>query len=151
MTEPDRAPAVLVIHGPNLNLLGERELGIYGTETLDDVNSRIEDTARALSLVPEIHQTAREGEIIELLHSGRGRVAGALLNPAAYSHTSRAIADAIRAVPYPVIEVHMSNIHAREPWRATSMTAEAARGIVAGLGAASYTAGLHALKQFMET
>ena len=97
-----------------------------------------------------IHQTAREGEIIELLHAGIGRVEGALVNPAAYSHTSRAIADAIRAVPYPVIEVHLSNIHAREPWRRRSVTAEAARGIVAGFGATSYIAALHALRAIVE-
>jgi 3-dehydroquinate dehydratase-2 len=93
-----------------------------------------------------VHQTAREGEIIERLHDGIGRVDGAVLNPAAYSHTSRAIADAVRAVPYPVIEVHLSNIHAREPWRRRSVTAEAADGIIAGLGAGSYVAALHALK-----
>jgi 3-dehydroquinate dehydratase-2 len=98
----------------------------------------------------EIHQTQREGEIIELLHSGIGRVDGALLNPAAYSHTSRAIADAIRAVPFPVVEVHLSNIHAREPWRRTSVTAEAAAGIVAGFGKDSYTCGLKALTGLVE-
>ena len=137
---------VLVIHGPNLNLLGTRELSVYGTETLEELNWQVEHAAESLGIELEVHQTAREGEIIELLHGGIERVEGALLNPAAYSHTSRAIADAIRAVPFPVIEVHLSNIHAREPWRARSVTAEAARGIVAGLGVQSYVAGLHALK-----
>lgn len=137
---------VLVIHGPNLNLLGTRELSVYGSMTLAELNEIIEKEAAGLGVEVELHQTAREGEIIELLHSGIDRVTGAVLNPAAYSHTSRAIADAIRSVPFPVIEVHLSNIHAREEWRSTSVTAEAARGIVAGLGAQSYVSALHALK-----
>ena len=136
----------LVIHGPNLNLLGTRELSVYGTATLDDVDSVIRQGAGDLGVEVETHQTAREGEIIVLLHRGIGNVEGAVLNPAAYAHTSRAIADAIRAVPYPVVEVHLSNIHAREPWRHESVTAEAATGIVSGFGARSYVLGLHALK-----
>lgn len=141
---------VLVIHGPNLNLLGRRELAVYGPATLDEVDARIRDAATELGIEVEIHQTAREGEIIELLHSGADRVDGALLNPAAYSHTSRAIADAVRAVGYPVIEVHLSNIHSREEWRRRSVTAEAARGIVAGFGPDSYVVALRALKAIAE-
>jgi 3-dehydroquinate dehydratase-2 len=137
---------VLIVHGPNLNLLGARELAVYGPDTLDQVNDKLRAAAKELDMDLEIHQTAREGEIIELLHGGIGRVQGALVNPAAYSHTSRAIGDAIRALPYPVVEVHLSNIHAREPWRRRSVTAEAARGSVAGFGAVSYVAALHALK-----
>jgi 3-dehydroquinate dehydratase-2 len=137
---------VLVIHGPNLNLLGSRELSVYGSTTLNEVNEILEKVAAEVGAELDIHQTGREGEIIELLHGGIDRVDGAILNPAAYSHTSRAIADAIRSVAFPVIEVHLSNIHAREPWRAKSMTAEAATGIVAGLGAGSYVAALRALK-----
>jgi 3-dehydroquinate dehydratase-2 len=140
----------LVIHGPNLNLLGARELAVYGSDTLDDVNTRISKEAADLGIEVDIHQTAREGEIIELLHAGIDRVDGALLNPAAYSHTSRAIADAIRAVPFPVVEVHLSNIHAREPWRRRSVTAEAAAGVVTGFGAGSYVVALHALKDILE-
>jgi 3-dehydroquinate dehydratase-2 len=136
----------LVIHGPNLDLLGTRELEVYGSRTLEEINASILADARALEIEVEIHQTAREGEIIELLHAGINRVDGALVNPAAYSHTSRAIADAIRAVPFPVVEVHLSNIHAREPWRHISVTAEAAAGIVAGFGPASYAVGLRALQ-----
>ena len=140
----------LVIHGPNLNLLGRREMSVYGSATLDDVNSLIEATARELGIDIETTQTQREGEIIELLHGGLDRVEGALLNPAAYSHTSRPIADAIRSVGYPVIEVHLSNIHGREEWRRTSVTAEAAIGIVAGFGPHSYVVALHALKSILE-
>ena len=137
---------VLVLHGPNLNLLGTRELTVYGSQTLDEVNAAIRKEAAELGIEVEIHQTAREGEIIERLHAAIGSVQGAILNPAAYSHTSRAIVDAIRAVPYPVIEVHLYNIHAREPWRRRSVTAEAAKGIVAGFGADSYLAALRLVK-----
>ena len=137
---------VLVLHGPNLDRLGSRELTVYGSDTLEEVNAAIAREAEDLGLEVEIHQTAREGEIIERLHAAIGSVQGVVLNPAAYSHTSRAIADAIRAVPYPVIEVHLSNIHAREPWRRRSVTAEAAKGIVAGFGAHSYLAALRLLK-----
>ena len=141
---------VLVIHGPNLNLLGTRELAVYGSQTLADVNDFLGKYAAERGIDLDIHQTAREGEIIELLHGGVDSVAGAVLNPAAYAHTSRAIADAIRAVPYPVIEVHLSNIHAREPWRHVSVTAEAAKGLIAGLGANSYVLGLKALEELAE-
>jgi 3-dehydroquinate dehydratase-2 len=137
---------VLVVHGPNLNLLGTRELSVYGTATLDDVNAALEKEAAELGADLEIRQSSSEGEIVDFLHGGIGSVAGALLNPAAYSHTSRAIADAVRAVPYPVVEVHLSNIHAREPWRRRSVTAEAAAGIVAGFGPLSYTVALRALE-----
>ena len=140
---------ILMIHGPNLNLLGTRETAVYGDRTLEQVNEAVRDEASRLGAEVEIHQTAREGEIIELLHSGVDRVQGAIINPAAYSHTSRAIADAIRAVPFPVVEVHLSNIHAREPWRAQSVTAEAADGIVAGFGASSYVVALGALRSLV--
>ena len=98
---------VTIIHGPNLNMLGTRELSVYGSASLADINRSIAETAGELGIDIEIHQTAREGEIIELLHAAIGEIDGALLNPAAYSHTSRAISDAIRAVPFPVIEVHL--------------------------------------------
>jgi 3-dehydroquinate dehydratase-2 len=141
---------VLVIHGPNLNLLGTREPDVYGKLTLAEVDELLRAEALGLDVEVEIHQTAREGEFIELLHSGIADVSGALVNPGAYAHTSRAIADAIRAVPYPVVEVHMSNIHAREAWRRHSVTAEAAVGVVTGLGAGSYLAGLRALVDLMK-
>lgn len=136
---------VLIVHGPNLNLLGRRETSIYGAFTLAELNEALYVEAARLDMELDIRQSAREGEIIEFLHDAIEEVSGALLNPAAYAHTSRAIADAMRAVPYPVIEVHISNIHAREPWRARSVTAEAAAGVITGLGVHSYIAGLHAL------
>ena len=142
---------VLIVHGPNLNLLGTRELAVYGSATLEELNASIAATAGELGIDIEIHQTAHEGGIVDLLHDGIDDVDGAVVNPAAYSHTSRAIADAIRAVPYPVIEVHLSNIHAREPWRRRSVTAEAATGVIAGLGSESYSAALHALQAMVES
>lgn len=141
---------VLVIHGPNLNLLGSREPELYGHRSLDQLNELIAEAARGIGAQVTFRQSSREGEIIEILHSGIDSVDGALLNPAAYSHTSRAIADAIRSVPFPVIEVHLSNIHSREPWRRRSVTAEAAAGIVSGFGAGSYVAALHALKGVLD-
>lgn len=141
---------VLVIHGPNLNLLGAREPELYGPHTLAQIDERVRAAASELGMTVDARQTQREGEIVEWLHEAAGRVSGALLNPAAYSHTSRAIAGAVRALPYPVIEVHLSNIHAREPWRRESVTAEAARGIVAGFGVWSYVAALHALRAIVE-
>jgi 3-dehydroquinate dehydratase-2 len=123
---------------------------VYGNSTLEEVDRLISAEAERLGIEVDIHQTAREGEIIELLHSGIDGVDGAIINPAAYSHTSRAVADALRAVTYPVVEVHLSNIHAREEWRRTSVTAEAAHGVIAGFGPASYVLGLHAVKSILE-
>jgi 3-dehydroquinate dehydratase-2 len=140
----------LVVHGPNLNLLGAREPAVYGTATLDDVNHTIQSAAKELEVEVEIHQTNDEGRFIDLLHSGIGHVGGALVNPGAYAHTSRAIADAILSAPFPVVEVHLSNIHARESWRRVSVTAEAAAGIVAGFGPLSYVVALRALTKIVE-
>lgn len=140
---------ILVIHGPNLDRLGSREPSVYGDQTLESLNGDIGQEAAALGLDVEIVQTAREGEIIERMHAAVDSTSGAVLNPAAYAHTSRAIADAIRGVPYPVIEVHLSNIHAREPWRRRSVTAEAADGIVSGFGPGSYLAALRLLKDMV--
>jgi 3-dehydroquinate dehydratase-2 len=140
---------VLVIHGPNLDLLGSREPEVYGDLTLAQIDAAIQERAGALGIEVEIHQSAREGEIVELLGGASGRIDAAIVNPAAYTHTSRAIADAIRAVDYPVIEVHLSNIHAREEWRRVSVTAEAAAGVVTGFGVGSYLAALHAIEEML--
>jgi 3-dehydroquinate dehydratase-2 len=136
---------VLVLHGPNLNLLGKRDPALYGTRSLAEIDELLESEARTLEAELDIHQSAREGELIELLHAGVGEVSGALINPGAYAHTSRALADAIKAVGYPVVEVHLSNIHAREEWRRVSVTAERCKGLISGFGPASYLLGLRAL------
>jgi 3-dehydroquinate dehydratase II len=135
----------LVVHGPNLNLVHRRDPALYGKSSLADIDELLTREARALEIELSIHQSAREGEIIELLHAGIGEVEGAVLNPGAYAHTSRAIADAIEAVGYPVVEVHLSNLHAREEWRRVSVTAQKCRGLVSGFGPHSYVLGLHAL------
>ena len=135
----------LVLHGPNLNLLGRRDPALYGSMSLSAIDELLHEEARGLDLELSIHQSAREGEIIELLHAGVDKFEGALLNPGAYAHTSRAIADAIEAVGYPVVEVHLSNIHAREEWRRVSVTAQRCRGLISGFGADSYVLGLRAL------
>jgi 3-dehydroquinate dehydratase-2 len=140
----------LVIHGPNLNLLGTREPEVYGSATLDDLNDAIRAAAKELEVELDIQQTNDEGVFIDLIHMGIGDVDGAAVNPGAYAHTSRAIADAVRSVPFPVVEVHLTNIHARESWRRVSVTAEAATGIVAGFGPASYVVALNALKKIVE-
>lgn len=140
----------LVIHGPNLDHLGIRSPEIYGSETLDEINAHIERVAGELGVEVEIHQTAREEEFVELLSSAGEDVDGAVVNPAVYSHTSRALADAIRLLPYPVVEVHLSNIHAREPWRRRSVTAEGSVGVIAGFKADSYALGLRALVTAVE-
>jgi len=139
---------VLVIHGPKLDRLGERDPVHYGTQTLDEVNAYIEEVATELGFEAEIHQSADEAEIVALLETAD--VAGAVVNPAAFSHTSSTIADAIAGVAYPVVEVHLSNIHAREEWRRRSVTAESSAGIVAGFKAESYALGLRALKRLLE-
>ena len=140
----------LVLHGPNLDLLGRRNVAVYGSDTLEQIDRAIVAEGAEIGFEVESHQTAREGEIIELLVSGIDRVAGCLLNPGAYAHTSRAIADAIDAVPFPVIEVHISNIHAREPWRAESVTARAARALVSGFGPTSYLIARRGLRMVIE-
>lgn len=139
-----------MIHGPNLNLLGTREPEVYGSATLDDLNDAIRAAAKELEVELDIQQTNDEGVFIDLIHMGIGDVDGAAVNPGAYAHTSRAIADAVRSVPFPVVEVHLTNIHARESWRRVSVTAEAATGIVAGFGPASYVVALNALKKIVE-
>ena len=139
---------VLVIHGPNLDALGSRQPEIYGSETLADIDAAVTAEATRHEAALDIHQTAREGEIIELLHAAQ--VDGALVNPGAYAHTSRAIADAFASVAYPVVEVHLSNIHAREEWRHTSVTAASAAGVVTGFGGRSYVVGLQALMHLIQ-
>ena len=136
---------ILLIHGPNLNLLGKREVGVYGDETLEAINNRIIKLAREINVGLDIRQTNSEGEIVDLIQSAEGTAAGILINPGAYSHTSYAIRDAIAAVDLPCVEVHLSNIYAREEFRHKSVIAPVAAGQIAGFGGESYLLGLRAL------
>ncbi|AGH51307.1 MULTISPECIES: type II 3-dehydroquinate dehydratase [Sphingomonadales] len=139
------ADTIFVLNGPNLNLLGLREPEIYGSDTLDDIADRLEDQARALGLTIDMRQSNHEGHLIDWLHEANALPARAvLLNPGGYTHTSVALHDAIKAIRVPVIEVHLSNPHARESFRHKSFVGMAARGTVAGFGALSYTLALDA-------
>ena len=138
-------PVIYVLNGPNLNLLGLREPEIYGPDTLDDIASRLEDKAKALGVAIDVRQSNHEGHLIDWLHEARSRKAKAvILNPGGLSHTSVALHDAIRAVDLPVIEVHLSNPAAREPWRHVALTGAAAKGTIAGFGALGYELALDA-------
>ena len=140
---------VLVLHGPNLDLLGERETGIYGKETLESINAEIMEYAEELSLDCEIHQSNSEGELVDLLHSTRGNFDGVVINAAAYTHYSIAIRDAIAAIRIPCIEVHMSNVYAREEFRHHSVIAPVCAGSIAGFGKSSYLLALNGLKDLL--
>ncbi len=135
---------IAVINGPNLNLLGERETGVYGETDLGSINSAIESAAAQAGASVEFFQSNGEGEIIDYLHRVRD-FDGIVINPGAYTHTSIAIRDAISAVRVPAVEVHLSNIHAREEFRRHSMTAPVCVGQVCGFGPYSYIAGLLAV------
>lgn len=135
---------VLVIHGPNLNLLGEREPSVYGTQTLAQIDEAIAALAREIDAEVHCEQHNGEGSIIDALHAARGAYDAVLLNPGAYTHYSYAIADAVAAIGIPVIEVHLSNVFAREQFRRTSVVAPVCIGSVAGFGAQSYLLALRA-------
>ncbi len=136
---------VFVLNGPNLNLLGLREPDIYGSDTLDDIAGMLEDRARELGLEIDLRQSNHEGHLVDWLHEAQADGAKAvLLNAGAYTHTSIALHDAIKAVKTPVIEVHLSNPHTREDFRHVSFVGRAARGTVAGFGALSYLVALEA-------
>jgi 3-dehydroquinate dehydratase-2 len=139
------ADTIFVLNGPNLNLLGLREPEIYGSDTLDDIAGRLEDRARELDLAIDMRQSNHEGHLIDWLHEAQARGAKAvLLNPGGYTHTSVALHDAVKSIATPVIEVHLSNPHAREDFRHKSFVGRAARGTVAGFGALSYVLALEA-------
>jgi 3-dehydroquinate dehydratase-2 len=136
---------VFVLNGPNLNLLGLREPEIYGHDTLDDIAGRLEDRAREIGLAIDMRQSNHEGHLIDWLHEANARGAKAvILNPGGFTHTSVALHDAIKSITVPVIEVHLSNPHAREAFRHKSYVASAAKGTIAGFGAASYMLALDA-------
>jgi 3-dehydroquinate dehydratase-2 len=137
--------SILVVHGPNLNLLGTRETDVYGAETLESIEASLREVAAELGIEIETFQSNGEGEIVSAIQNARGRHAGLLINPAAYTHTSVAIRDAVLALGVPTVEVHLSNIHKREDFRHRSLLADVASGQVIGFGADSYRLGLRAL------
>jgi len=136
---------ILILHGPNLNLLGIREPAVYGSMTLKEINRMLLELGSELGCEISIVQSNCEGTLVDAIQSASGKFDGILINPAAYTHTSVAIRDAISAVAIPTIEVHLSNIHSREDFRAKSFVAPIALGQICGFGADSYLLGLRAL------
>jgi 3-dehydroquinate dehydratase-2 len=140
-----KPPTIYVLNGPNLNLLGTREPEIYGSDTLDDIAGRLEDRARELGVQLEIRQSNHEGHLLDWLHEADAeRARAVILNAGGFTHSSVAILDAVKAIAVPVIEVHLSNPHARESFRHRSLLAKGARGTIAGFGALSYELALDA-------
>ncbi len=135
---------VLLLNGPNLNLLGQREPGIYGRTSLAEIEAQVRERAARLGLRVEFRQTNAEGQLVEWVQQAAGRFDAIVLNAAAYTHTSVALRDAIAAVGVPTIEVHLSNIHAREEFRQRSLIAPVCRGQICGFGATSYLLALEA-------
>ncbi len=129
---------ILLLNGPNLNLLGEREPHIYGTTTLADVEAMVRDTCAPYGIEVKAIQSNYEGALIDFLQENRQAARGAIVNPGALGHTSYALHDAVKAMSCPVLEVHISNVHAREEWRRTSVLSPATRGQIAGLGTMGY-------------
>ena len=143
------SPRILVIHGPNLNLLGRREPEIYGRTTLDEINNRLTTLGAQLGLALDTFQSNHEGAIVDRIQQAADVYDGLIINPAAFTHTSIAIRDALAMLKAPVIEVHLSNIHRREPFRHTSMTAGVVTGQILGLGAAGYALALRGLVEMV--
>ncbi len=138
-------PTIVVLNGPNLNLLGTREPHIYGSETLADIERMMSARASALGLATEFHQSNNEGILIDWIHAARGRAQGLILNAGAFTHTSVAILDAVLAVELPMVEVHLSNLFKREPFRHHSYLTPAALGLICGFGAQGYILALEAV------
>jgi len=141
---------ITVLNGPNLNLLGIREPGLYGNQTLADIKQHLEQKAAKLNLELNFHQSNAEHEIVELIHKAyQAHVDFIVINPAAFTHTSVAIRDALLATKIPFIEVHLSNVHAREPFRKHSYFSDIAKGVICGLGATGYELALLAAHQIL--
>jgi 3-dehydroquinate dehydratase-2 len=143
-------PLVVLLSGPNLNLLGEREPDVYGTERLEDHVARATAAAERLHLVVEHHQSNHEGDLIDAVHAARGRAAALVVNAGALSHTSWALHDAVAAFEGVVVELHLSNPAAREPFRHTSVLAPVADGVVAGFGGLGYELAMEAVRRLLD-
>lgn len=135
---------ILILNGPNLNLLGQREPEVYGRTTLADIEARARELAARLGAEVDFRQSNSEGQLVDWIHEARGKCDGIVLNAGAYTHTSVALRDAISAVGVPTIEVHLSNVHAREEFRHKSLIAPVCRGVICGFGVTSYLLGIEA-------
>ncbi|HSG44314.1 MAG TPA: type II 3-dehydroquinate dehydratase [Anaerolineales bacterium] len=140
---------ILILHGPNLNLLGTREPEVYGSMTLDDINNKLIELGKELDVEVKSIQSNHEGALVDALHDARTWANGVVFNPGAYTHTSIALRDAISAIGIPVIEVHLSNVYAREEFRHVSMISAVCKGKVTGFGWRSYMLGLRALAEML--
>jgi len=149
MAEPTARHKVLVIHGPNLNMLGKREPEMYGHQTLDEINAGLKVKADSLGLQIETFQSNHEGDIVEKIQQAHGTFDGILINPAAYTHTSIAIRDSLSLLNIPVVEIHLSNIYQRESFRHTSMTAGIVRAQISGFGSHGYLLALEGLARML--
>jgi 3-dehydroquinate dehydratase-2 len=145
MTVRDSSARIAVVNGPTLNLLGVRETSLYGDQDLKGIEDRIRQKAESLGVEVEFFQSNHEGEIIDYIHSLRGRVSGIVLNPAGLAHSSVSLRDALLAVGIPFVEVHITNIFSREEFRRISLTADIARGFISGLGGLGYLLALESL------
>lgn len=141
---------ILILNGPNLNMLGQREPGIYGYRTLDDIHALCEARARGHGFTVDFRQSNREGELVDWIQQARESHAGIVVNAGGYTHTSIAIMDALNAVNLPAVEVHLSNVHRREPFRHRSYVALAARGSICGFGAHGYALALDAMRTLLD-
>ena len=150
MTQNDSRKKVLVIHGPNLNMLGKREPHFYGHQSLDEIDAQLHNLGQKIGLEVETFQSNHEGDIVEKIQQAVDSFDGLLINPAAYTHTSIAIRDALMLLSVPVIEIHLSNISSREPFRHKSMIADVVAARIAGFGSYGYLLGLEGLANMME-
>jgi 3-dehydroquinate dehydratase-2 len=146
-----RRPRVLVLHGPNLNLLGMREPGVYGNVSLEAIDAVLVALATSLGATVECRQSNHEGALLDWIHDARDSFDGIVINPGAYTHTSVALRDAIAGVALPTVEVHLSNVHARESFRRKSLVAPVCLGSVSGFGPPSYSLGLRALIDYLKS
>jgi len=145
VTATQQRPLILLVSGPNLNLLGEREPDVYGTETLDDHVATATKQAASKGLEIEHHQSNHEGELVDLIHSARGRAAAIVINAGAFTHYAWSLHDALAAFDGPVVELHLSNPSSREPWRSTSVVSPVATGVISGFGGAGYRLAIDAV------
>ena len=146
-----REVRILVVHGPNLNLLGKREPEVYGTQTLADINGELATVAKAIGIEIDCFQSNHEGELIDRIQEAMGHESGILINPGGFTHSSVALRDALVATTLPVVEVHLSNVYARESFRQHSYVSPIALGVISGLGARGYRFGLEALVDHLKS